>query len=65
MQEKQYWRGLIEDLQEHLTIAEIAEKLEVGDRQVWRWKSGDRPGGLTALNLYLLHREVCKPALQS
>ena len=59
-QEQAYWRCVIEALQEVMTIAQIAEEIEVNDRQVWRWKSGeDRPTGMKAIHLYRLHVERC------
>lgn len=55
-EEQQYWRKLIEDLQDcGVTLERIAEEIGVSDRQVTNWKSGDRPKGLNALKLYLLH----------
>jgi hypothetical protein len=57
--EHKYWRCVIEALQEVMTIAQIAEAIGVQDRQVWRWKAGDRPTGLNAINLYLLHVKRC------
>ena len=55
-EEQQYWRRLIEELQEvGVTLERIAESIGVSDRQVSNWKGGDRPKGLHALNLYMLH----------
>jgi transcriptional regulator with XRE-family HTH domain len=55
-EEQQYWRRLIEELQEvGVTLERIADSIGVSDRQVTNWKAGDRPKGLNALNLYLLH----------
>lgn len=59
-QEQKYWNCVIAALQDVMTIAAIAEAIGVEDRQVWRWKKGDdRPSGLNALNLYLLHVKRC------
>lgn len=59
-QELAYWRRLLEDLQVHMTIAQIAEHLKEEDRQVWRWKAGDsRPRGWSAIGLFLLHVKLC------
>lgn len=55
-EEHQYWRRLIEELQEvKITIERIASEIGVSERQVTNWKNGDRPKGLHALNLYMLH----------
>lgn len=60
-EEHQYWRRLIEELQEVMTVAEIAEEVKVEPRQVWRWKDGDRPMGMTAIRVYTLHVKRCCP----
>jgi transposase len=53
-----YWRQVICDLQDNgMTLEKIAEYMGVSDRQVSNWKNGDRPKGLTALKLYMLHVE--------
>jgi transposase-like protein len=55
-----YWRCVVEALQEVITVCEIAKRLDVDERQVWRWKSGERvPRGLYAVRLHLLHVELC------
>jgi hypothetical protein len=53
------WRQIVLDLQDVMTIAAIAEEVQVEPRQVWRWKDGDRPLGMTAVRLYLLHVKRC------
>ena len=60
-EEQKYWKCVIQALQDvGVTVAVIAETIGVEDRQVWRWKKGDdRPVGLNALNLYLLHVKRC------
>ncbi len=57
--EAAYWRRLVEDLQEVMPIAKIAETLQEEDRQVWRWKAGVRPIGWSAIGLFLLHVKHC------
>lgn len=57
--EQEYWARLILELQAVITIAEIAEHVGVNDRQVWRWKDGDRPKGMNAIRVYLLHVKLC------
>lgn len=43
-----------------ITVAEIAEYLDVEDRQVWRWKAGERiPRGTIAIRLHALHVKLC------
>ena len=61
LQEEQgYWRCVIASLQTRITVAEIAEKVQAEDRQVWRWKAGERiPRGLQAIRLYMLHVKLC------
>ena len=59
-EEQEYWRRLIAELQKVMTIAAIAEAAGVEDRQVWRWKAGERvPRGLQAIVVYKLHVERC------
>ncbi len=58
-EEQEKWRRMVLDLQKVMTIAEIAREVEVEPRQVWRWKDGDRPLGMTAVRLYLLHVKRC------
>lgn len=50
------WAGMVADLQAWgVTLEMIAEELGVSDRQVSNWKAGQRPTGMTAVKLYLLH----------
>jgi hypothetical protein len=61
-EEQEYWCGIVKELQDvPVTVAEIAEHCGVNDRQVWRWKDGDRPMGFAAVRLYLLHVKRCPP----
>lgn len=54
--ENEYWRKLIEELQEEgFTLEQIAAEINVSERQVSNWKTGDRPKGLSAVRLYLFH----------
>jgi hypothetical protein len=65
-EEKQYWAGLITDLNKLLTISAISAELGTDERQVWRWKAGDtRPMGMMAVKVYLLHFKRCpvKPVI--
>lgn len=55
-EEQAKWLAMIEDLQGwNITLAQIAEHLNVSERQVSNWKTGDRPKGMTAVKLYLFH----------
>lgn len=60
-EEKEYWKRLVNDLQDVMTIAEIADSLGIeDDRQVWRWKAGERrPMGIMAVRVYTLHVKRC------
>lgn len=58
--EQAYWRCVINALQGVMTIAAIAEEVGADDRQVWRWKAGERkPAGIKAIKLYMLHMKHC------
>lgn len=61
MSEKEYWAQLIRELRRRggLTSAQIAEKIGVNERQVNNWLNGDRPKGLHARDLYLMHVKAC------
>lgn len=59
-EESAYWRQLIEDLQEVMTIPMIAGHLEEEERKIHKWKSGKhRPTGWSAIGLFLLHVKHC------
>lgn len=59
-EEKAYWSRLLHDLQEVMTVAEIADAVYSDERQVWRWKAGERrPKGMAAVYVYLLHVKRC------
>lgn len=48
------------ELNERLTGAQIANEVGVDQREVWRWKAGERrPMGMLAVKVYLLHLRVC------
>lgn len=56
MTECDYWPRLIRELQGcGWTLARIAEELGVSDRQVDKYKTGERPKGMTAVKLRWLH----------
>ena len=55
-EEQQHWQRMICELQAAgMTLERIAEEIGVSDRQVSNWKTGDRPKGMNAVRLYLLH----------
>lgn len=54
-EEQEYWRRLIDQLNEKFTLEYIASEAGVTVRQVSNWKQGDRPMGFKAIKLYLLH----------
>lgn len=57
-EEQEYWRRLIDELNEKFTLDYIAKEAGVSVRQVSNWKQGDRPLGFKAVKLYLLHARV-------
>lgn len=54
-EEQEYWRRLVDDLNEKFTLEYLAREFGVSERQVSNWKSGDRPKGLTAIKVYTFH----------
>lgn len=58
-EEHQYWRRLIEELQLVMTIRQISDELDVSERTVANWKTGDRPKGMNAIRVYTLHVKRC------
>lgn len=58
--EAEYFRQLVTDLQlVGVTGSAIGEFCGVQERQVFNWKNGDRPRGMTAVKLFLLHSKHC------
>lgn len=59
-EEKEHWKRIVNELQDVMTVLEIADALDVDEREVWRWKAGERrPMGLKAVSVYLLHVKRC------
>ena len=58
-EEHEYWRRLIVELQEVMTIRQISDELNVSERTIANWKTGDRPKGLNAIRVYTLHVKRC------
>jgi DNA-binding transcriptional MerR regulator len=59
--DQKYWRCVIQALQDAgMTIAKISEAIEAEDRDLWRWKAGERvPRGITAIKLCKLYEDTC------
>lgn len=55
------WGSMVEELQKKCTLEFIAEHVGVSERQVRHWKAGDKPKGMNAVKLYLLHWRQCRP----
>lgn len=59
-EEKTLWQTRVRELQAVMTIAQIAEFVGVDDREVFRWKAGERrPMGMKAVRVYVLHVKRC------
>lgn len=55
MTEEEYWRRIIDELNELFTLEYIASVCGVTARQVSNWKRGDRPMGFKAVKLIQFH----------
>lgn len=60
-EEKQWWYSMVNDLRSKLSIEQFAERLQVSERTICNWQNGERPMGLKAVRVYLLHVELCNP----
>lgn len=58
-EEIERWYRMVNDLRELLTIEDFAQRVGVTERTVCNWQNGDRPMGLKAIRVYLLHVELC------
>lgn len=56
---------MVNDLRGKLTIEAFALKVGVSERTVCNWQNGDRPMGMKAVRVYLLHVELCNPLHRS
>ena len=55
-EEQEKWAAMVQELQDaKVTLERIAEEVGVTVRQVSNWKTGDRPLGMHAVKLHLLH----------
>ena len=59
-EELERWCKMVAELRALLTIEALAERVNVTPRTVCNWQNGERPMGLTAIRVYLLHVELCK-----
>lgn len=59
IEEKEYWRRLVEELQAVMTIRQMSDALDISERQIANWKTGDRPKGMMAIKVYTLHVKRC------
>lgn len=58
-EELERWLRIVNELRAQLTIEALAEKIGVSERTICNWQNGDRPMGLKAIRVYLLHVELC------
>lgn len=54
-EEQEYWRRVVDELNEKFTLEFLAKEMGVSERQVSNWKTGAKPLGFTAIKLYLFH----------
>lgn len=50
---------MVGEIRQVLTIEAFAEKVGVSERTICNWQNGDRPMGLKAIRVYLLHVKLC------
>lgn len=53
--EQEYWRRLVDELQDKFSLETIGMEIGVSERQVSNIKTGDRPTGFVALRLFAFH----------
>ena len=56
-EEQEYWRRLLDDLNERFTLEVIATRIGLSVSQISNIKNGDRPTGLAAVRLFRFHME--------
>lgn len=64
-EEQQYWRKIIDELNEKFTLQYIASEIGVSERQVSNWKRGDRPIGMNAVRLVTFHAKHRTPVQET
>ena len=52
---------MVKELCERYSIKYLAQEFGVTERQVSNWRTGDRPLGFTAINVYLFHAKLGSP----
>ena len=50
---------MVKDLRSVLQVNDLAEELDVSERTVYNWQNGERPMGMKAIRVYLLHVKLC------
>lgn len=64
-EEQKWWHQMVTELRQKLTIEEFAEHLDVTERTICNWQNGERPLGMKALRVYLLHVKLCSAVHRS
>lgn len=59
-EEKAWWLQMVTELRDVLTLERIAREVDVSVRTVCNWQNGERPMGMKAIRVYLLHMKHCK-----
>lgn len=54
-EEKAWWLQMVTDLRSVMKLEELAEAVDVSVRTVCNWQNGERPMGMKAVRVYLLH----------
>jgi hypothetical protein len=58
-EEREWWLRMVGELRQVLTIEALAEQAGVTARTVCNWQNGERPMGMKAVRVYLLHVKLC------
>lgn len=58
-EERDWWLQMVSDLRDQFTIDYLAEELGVSQRTICNWQNGERPMGMKAVRVYLLHVKHC------
>lgn len=64
-EERQWWLKMVKELREVLTIARFAAEIGVTERTVCNWQAGERPLGMKAIRVYLLHLKLVERPTRS
>ncbi len=60
-EENAWWLEMVTELRRHWTIEALADELGVSERTVCNWQNGERPMGMKAVRVYLLHVKLAQP----